>query len=347
MRGAAVVGVDVGGSGLRLQVAYAGVPGAVRTATGVRIGSTGIDVAAAVADARALLDAELDAELDAAQGAAPDAERGAERGSEPAVVVWSMRGLLFLADRAAVMRQVREGLGGTATVVVSDAVANLIGAVGDLQPGAVIAAGSGAVAFGSDFGEVWHRVDGWGHVLGDVGSGAWIGLEGLRAALRADDALVGGSRRLLGAAVERFGPTHTWPRQLMAAPDAPEQLAWFAPVVSAAAEPLPAGAGEPRGGEPAAPDPVAADICRRAGRGLAEALLAAAAGLDAPTLVASGGVLAAPAVRGALVDSLVESGRELSPAHGGALDGALILGRRLVEAGSVPEHPAYLLVANT
>jgi N-acetylglucosamine kinase-like BadF-type ATPase len=332
MTGAAVVAVDVGGSGLRLQVAYAGVPGPVGTAAGVRIGSTGIDVPAAVADARALLESELGSSLDV------------ERGNRPAVVVWSMRGLLFLADRSAVVRQVQEGLGGAATVVVSDAVANLVGAVGDLRPGAVVAAGSGAVAFGSDFGEVWHRVDGWGHVLGDVGSGAWIGLEGLRAALRADDGLVGGSQQLLGAAVERFGPPETWPRQLMAARDAPEQLASFAPVVSAAAEPL----REDSDPSPdrSALDLVAADICRRAGQGLAEALLAAASGLDDPTLVAGGGVLTAPVVRGALVDSLVETGRELSPAHGGALDGALILGRRLVEAGTLPEHPAYLVVAN-
>jgi hypothetical protein len=75
-------------------------------------------------------------------------------------------------------------------------------------------------------------------------------------------------------------------------------------------------------------------------------LLAAAAGLAGPTLVASGGVLGAPAVRAALVDSLGESGRELSPARGGALDGALSLGGRLVGTGRLPEHPAYLLVAN-
>ena len=254
---------------------------------------------AAVGDARALLESELDGALDG------------ERASRPAVVVWSMRGLLFLADRSVVMRQVQEGLGGAATVVVSDAVANLVGAVGDLRPGAVVAAGSGAVAFGSDFGEVWHRVDGWGHVLGDVGSGAWIGLEGLRAALRADDGLVGGSPQLLGAAVERFGPTETWPRQLMAAPDAPEQLASFAPVVSAAAERTSEGAGDPSATDASAPDAVAADICRRAGRGLAEALLAAASGLDDPTLVASGGVLTASPVRDALVESLADTGREL------------------------------------
>ena len=329
------MGVDVGGSGLRLQVSYAGVPGPVRTAPGVRIGPAGIDVAAAVADARALLGAELGAE---------PGRWDSERQAQPAVVVWSMRGLLFLADRAAVMRQVQDGLGGAATVVVSDAVASLVGAVGELRPGAVIAAGSGAVAFGADFGEVWRRVDGWGHVLGDVGSGAWIGLEGLRAALRAEDGLAGGSRQLLAAAIERFGPTQTWPRQLMAATDAPEQLASFAPLVSAAAEPRQAAADDPASPDAASPDRVAADICRRAGRGLAEALLAAASGLQEPTLVASGGVLASPAVRSALVDSLHESGRELTPGRGAALDGTLILGRRLVAAGTLPEHPAYLLV---
>src|SRR5690349_1830724 len=108
MTGRLVVGVDVGGSGLRVQSAYGGRPGPVRTAPGVRIGSTGIDVATAVADARAL--------------------RAGDEGGDvvrPDVVVWSMRGLLFLADRSEVMEQVRAGLGGAATVVVSDAVANL------------------------------------------------------------------------------------------------------------------------------------------------------------------------------------------------------------------------------
>ena len=325
MTGGPVVGVDIGGSGLRLQAWYAGRPGPVRTAPGVRIGSAGIDVAAAVADARALL------QLDQAEAVE---RRPGSPADDPAVIVWSMRGLLFLADRTEVLRQVRHGLGGAATVVVSDAVANLVGAVGDVRPAAVVAAGTGAVAFGSDFDSVWHRVDGWGHVLGDVGSGAWIGLEGLRAALRADDGLTAGSPGLLAAGLERFGPTASWPRQLMAAPDAPERLASFAPVVTAAAEAVDQ------------PDTVAADICTRAGQGLAEALLAAAAGLPDPTLVATGGVVGAPPVRAALGAALADSGRELTAARGGALDGALTLGHALRRDGRLPEHPAYLVVAN-
>jgi N-acetylglucosamine kinase-like BadF-type ATPase len=251
-----------------------------------------------------------------------------ERAEPPEVVVWSMRGLLFLADRATVLDQVRSGLGARTTVVVSDAVASLVGAVGGIGPGAVVAAGTGAVAFGTDFDEHWNRVDGWGHVLGDVGSGAWIGLAGLRAALRQHDGMGDGSAGLLAAAVERFGPAETWPRQVMTSSDAPERLAGFAPAVC----------------ELAPSDPVAARVCVQAGRGLAEALLVAARGLASPRLVATGGVLGAAPVTDALDARLAEAGRRRSPASGSALDGALLLGQHVLEAGSLPEHPAYLLV---
>ncbi len=296
--------MDVGGSGLRVQVTTDGVPGPVLTAPGARIGSDGIDVPALAADARALA------------------------GVDPEVVVWSMRGLLFLADRTDVARTVRAVLGGRRTVVVSDAVANLVGALGGLRPGAVVAAGSGAVAFGTDFGQVWRRVDGWGHLLGDVGSGAWIGLEGLRAALRAADGLPGGSSAVLSSATAVLGAPEGWPRRLMGAPDAPERLAALAPVVAGLAD----------------ADPVAAEICARAGAGLAEALLAAAAGLPAPVLTATGGVLGASSVRRALTERLALDGQVLAPAAGGALDGGRLLGTHLAATGQLPEHLAYLLV---
>src|SRR6478735_5700229 len=119
-----VVAVDIGGSGLRLQT-YAGRPGPVLTAPGARVGAGGIDVAALLADARSLL-----------RGAATEDASGAVT---PEVVVWSMRGLLFLADRASVLRSVVEGLGARRTIVVSDAVAGLVGATGRIGPGAVVA----------------------------------------------------------------------------------------------------------------------------------------------------------------------------------------------------------------
>ena len=302
-----VVGVDVGGSGLRVQCRYADGPGAVLAGTGARVGTAGIDVAALAADARALL-----------------ADAGV---TQPEVVVWGMRGLLFLADRAEVLAQVHAELGARRTVVTSDAVTSLVGAIGGLRPGAVVAAGTGAVAFGSDFADRWNRVDGWGHVLGDRGSAAWLGLEGLTAALRARDGVPGGSPDLLAAGEARFGPVDGWPRRVMTTDDAPHALASFAPDVTAAAD----------------ADPVAADLCARAGRALAESLLAAAAGLTAPVLTGTGGLLRAAPVAAALHERLGEAGQVLQPATGSALDGALSIATHVAGTGAAPEHPAYLL----
>ncbi|GAA2741422.1 BadF/BadG/BcrA/BcrD ATPase family protein [Terrabacter aerolatus] len=326
-----VVAVDVGGSGLRLQTC-AVRPGAVLTAPGVRVGAGGIDVAALVADARALLASRAAG----GEGEGEGADRGGRGGRDaesgpgaaaPEVVVWSMRGLLFLADRTEVLRIVAAGLGGRRTVVVSDAVANLVGATGRVGPGAVVAAGTGAVAFGTDFDRQWRRVDGWGHVLGDAGSAAALGTAGLRAALRAHDGLADGSPTLLGLAVDLLGPPELWPRQVMTTPDAPERLAAVAPLVSAAAD----------------TDPVALALCVRAGTDLGESLLRAADGLEAPHLAATGGLLAAAPVADALDRRLALAGAHRSPAHGGALDGALHLARQLRDTGAIPEHPAYLV----
>jgi N-acetylglucosamine kinase-like BadF-type ATPase len=266
-----------------------------------------------VADARSLLDGG-DSEIDSVA-------------RQPEVVVWSMRGLLFLADRTDVLRTVAEGLGARRTVVVSDAVANLVGATGRIGPGAVVAAGTGAVAFGTDFDRQWRRVDGWGHVLGDAGSAATLGMAGLRVALRAHDGLPDGSSSLLSAAVDLLGPPERWPRLVMTTTDAPERLAAVAPLVTAAAE----------------TDPVARALCGQAGSDLADSLLRAADGLEHPVLTATGGLLAATPVAEALDRRLAQVGARRSPALGGALEGALHLARPLRDTGHVPEHPAYVL----
>jgi N-acetylglucosamine kinase-like BadF-type ATPase len=54
-------------------------------------------------------------------------------------------------------------------------------------------------------------VDGWGHLLGDAGSGFWVGRRGLDAALRAHDGRGGGSP-VLARLVERdIGPLDRLP----------------------------------------------------------------------------------------------------------------------------------------
>lgn len=325
----AVVGVDVGGSGLRLQSAYAGQLGPVRTAPGARIGERGVDVAALVADAARLLAEDRSAGAEGTAGFV-----GVAGDVAVDAVCWSQRGLLFLSDPAEVVAAVVSGLGAARTAVVGDAVASLVGALGGVRPGAVVAAGTGAVAFGTDFGgeasSVWRLVDGWGHVLGDRGSAAWVGLEGLRAGLRRHDGLPDGSERLLVMGESAFGATSHWPRRVMTGGNAPELLASFAPHVVEAAE---------------AGDPVAAQICREAGDALGQSLLSAASGIVSPTLVATGGLLGAEPVRSALAATLEAAGRALTPAMGGALEGALILAELLGETGTIPRHPAYVHLA--
>lgn len=67
-----------------------------------------------------------------------------------------------------------------------DAVTALAGA-SVVQPGVIVIAGTGAVAYGRlDSGEE-ARSSGWGYLMGDEGSGYWIGVEAIRAACQASD----------------------------------------------------------------------------------------------------------------------------------------------------------------
>jgi N-acetylglucosamine kinase-like BadF-type ATPase len=95
-------------------------------------------------------------------------------------------------------------------VIASDGVTSLLGALGE-RPGAVVAAGTGTIVVARGRAG-WARVDGWGSLLGDAGSGFAIGRAGLDAALRELDGR-GGSAKLLRAAWERFasGPARGAP----------------------------------------------------------------------------------------------------------------------------------------
>lgn len=71
-------------------------------------------------------------------------------------------------------------------VVVSDALVALVAGVGE-EPGIVIICGTGAVAYGRNARDQSASAGGWGHVLGDEGSGYWISRRALQAVARAAD----------------------------------------------------------------------------------------------------------------------------------------------------------------
>ncbi|MGW0734008.1 N-acetylglucosamine kinase [Streptomyces sp. NPDC002851] len=242
-----VLGVDSGGSGLR--VALATVPGGetptARTASRepVRTGPDGIDAAhlleQLVPMTRELLDAGGGGELHAvAVGAA---------------------GMATLGDqlRAELPGALGRAFGVRRLALAADAVTAYAGALGP-RPGAVVAAGTGLIALGTDL-EEWRRADGWGHLLGDCGGGAWVGRAGLDAAMRAHDGRRGGSAALLARAETFFdGPVTELPGKLYPRTDRPAVLASFAPEV----------------GHCAPYDPVAADILRAAAVHIAESAAA-------------------------------------------------------------------------
>src|SRR5207249_5513001 len=69
-----------------------------------------------------------------------------------------------------------------ATWVVNDLIPAWAAGTGG-APGIALIAGTGSNALGVNAsGEAW-RAGGWGHILGDEGSGYWLGLHGMQAAV--------------------------------------------------------------------------------------------------------------------------------------------------------------------
>jgi len=230
-----VLGVDSGGSGVRVALAPA-EPGAGPAALGHGPGAAAPAGAVAVAASdRPAVTSErgIDAEslLGLVLPLAADLMRAAGAGTVAAVCVGAA-GMASLGDdlRARLPGALRESLGARRVALAGDAVTAFAGALG-LRPGVVVAAGTGMIALGTD-GVAWRRADGWGHLLGDAGGGAWIGRAGLDAAMRAHDGRSGGSAALLARAQARFGPLTTLPGQLYPRADRAAVLASFAPEVA-------------------------------------------------------------------------------------------------------------------
>lgn len=105
-------------------------------------------------------------------------------------------------DPQALLADLR-GVGAVRAIVAHDSVSGYLAANGD-APGVMVAVGTGVVGLAvTPRGAA--RVDGWGALIGDAGSGYWVGRAGLDAAMRAYDGR-GAATVLEGAAVQAFGP---------------------------------------------------------------------------------------------------------------------------------------------
>ncbi|WP_307851245.1 BadF/BadG/BcrA/BcrD ATPase family protein [Nocardiopsis sp. MG754419] len=234
----------------------------------------------------------------------------------------------LIPDPGELARRLRDRTPVETVVIAADAVTTHVGALGG-RTGVVVAAGTGVVALGTDLDRTWSRSDGWGILLGDHGGGAWVGREGLQAALRAKDGRSGGSAPLLTGLTARFGDAGALEHRVYGASAgaAASVLATFAPDVAAAAR---------------AGDPVAARIWWEAGTHLGRAAVAAAApGLErrfswGGGLFAVGELVLGP-LRTEVLRTLPEA--RFSAPEGGSVEGALTL------AETVPaRRPPHLFV---
>lgn len=235
----------------------------------------------------------------------------------------------LVADPGGLTRELA-ALAGVAVAVATDAVTSHLGALGG-QAGAVAALGTGAIAVGhpgpdpaGSFPPRWRRVDGWGHLLGDRGGGAWLGRQGLELAIRCVDGVPPGGgasdgEQLLDAAVRRFGPPGDWPAQLYTRQDRAGVLAEFARDVVELAH---------------AGDPASAELVARAGAEAADSALAALEEDHPAQVVLTGGLSGSHAVRTAFSARLTSRSPAVveRQAAGDPLDGAVRLAR-LVAAG--------------
>ena len=197
--------------------------------------------------------------------------------------------------------------------VASDARTAHLGAFGG-EPGALLVAGTGAVALAVDLAGASYWAGGLGPVLGDEGSGGWIGREGCLAAARSIDgrgpptALAQRCERIFGVAATQLGA-------LLAASPSPAGL--FGRFASDVLEAWLEG------------DEQAGCIAEHAATHLAAAAIAVLSRLDAQNRqFAMVGGLSTHATFAAAVTSRVAAAVPNAvcvPARGNALDGAALL----------------------
>lgn len=118
-------------------------------------------------------------------------------------VAVGVSGLTPSATRPEALLEALNGIGVRRVAVAHDSISGYLAANGT-APGVMLAVGTGVVVLAASERGV-AKVDGWGYLIGDAGSGYWIGRAGLDAVMRARDGR-GPETALTDAAAAEFGP---------------------------------------------------------------------------------------------------------------------------------------------
>lgn len=112
-------------------------------------------------------------------------EHAGTAGHRAATVGIGVSGLTADESDAGVLLAAAAALGARRMLLAHDSITAYLGALGD-DRGVVVAAGTGVVTLAVGATEV-ARVDGWGNLIGDAGSGYWLGRAALDAVMRHHD----------------------------------------------------------------------------------------------------------------------------------------------------------------
>ena len=236
------------------------------------------------------------------QNVSPDAAASAlrdvfgELGAGPSVPVVAGAGGVDTPADAARLEALIRSVSGVSSEVRVTAVhdTRLILAAGGHTTGIAVIAGTGSVAWGIDSTGRERRAGGWGYLLGDEGSGYWLGREAVRTVLRANQREPEATADGFARAIVQQSQVRQ-PVDLIAAfHDRPERSFWAGlsrTVVEYAAN----------------GDDTALDLTHRAADELHSLVMTVAGHFDGPLPVVLGGGLARTTVGERLTELLADS----------------------------------------